>query len=254
EELLDLVEERRKSGVTLTTLGFGSGNLNDSMMEKVSNAGNGMYSVVSNADQAVEYANERLLSTMIHIAKDMKLQVEFNAEHVAAYRLLGYEDRAIADEDFRDDAVDAGEVGAGHRVTALYEIVPRGVELPVPDDAPPVEDGEEYSGPVEVAEDDLVLVKVRYKQPGAAETDEAREVASSLAAGAVAGAHQELDEDFRWAVAIATFAEILKMSPYARPEYLEVVGRLVDDARGTAADRAEFAELFAQAKPMISTR
>ena len=254
EELLALVEERRKSGVTLTTLGFGSGNLNDSMMEKVSNAGNGMYSVISNADQAIEYANERLLSTMIHIAKDMKIQVEFNADRVAAYRLLGYEDRAIADSEFRDDAVDAGEVGAGHRVTALYEIVPRGVDLPEPEGAPAIEDGDEYDGAVEVDADDLVLVKVRYKEPGAAESDEAREVASSLAADAVEDASEELDADFRWAVAVATFAEILKTSPYARPEYLEVVSRLIDDAKGTAADRAEFATLFATAKPLVSGR
>lgn len=254
EALLALIEERRKSGVTLTTLGFGSGNLNDSMMEKVSNAGNGMYAVISNADQAVEYANERLLSTMIHIAKDMKIQVEFNAGLVVAYRLLGYEDRAIADEDFRDDAVDAGEVGAGHRVTALYEIVPHDVAIPEPAGAPAIEDGDAYDGPVAIRENELVVVRVRYKQPGASESDEALEVSSALRAEDAAEDVEELDADFRWAYAIATFAEILKESPYADPEALPALEELLDEARGTAADRAEFRTLFGQAAPMLDAK
>src|SRR6185295_11281666 len=144
QAMLDLITEKRQTGVTLTTLGFGSGNLNDSMMEKVSNAGNGMYSVISSEDQAVLYANEHLLSTMIHIAKDMKIQVEFNADRVLAYRLLGYEDRAIADDQFRDDALDAGEIGAGHRVTALYEVVPSGVAVPTAENAPALLEGDAY--------------------------------------------------------------------------------------------------------------
>jgi Ca-activated chloride channel family protein len=253
--LLDLVKTERTSGITLTTLGFGSGNLNDEMMEKVSNAGNGMYSVISSKDQAVAYTNERLLSTMLHIAKDMKIQVEFNAKEVLAYRLLGYEDRAIADQDFRNDAVDAGEIGVGHRVTALYEVVPADGAVPSPQGAPDLVDGGEYTGPVEVSAQDLVLVKVRYKQPGASASDAAKEVASSLPASAAAASYEELDADFRWAVAIATFAEIVKQSPYAEPDQLETIQTIVrSDPEVTSGPRGEFASLFTRARKLLDAR
>jgi Ca-activated chloride channel homolog len=255
QEMLDLITDKRKSGVTLTTLGFGSGNLNDSMMEKVSNAGNGMYSVISSEDQAIKYANDRLLSTMLHIAKDMKLQVEFNRERVLAYRLLGYEDRAIADDDFRDDAVDAGEIGVGHRVTALYEIVPSGGVVPAVEGAPALVDGPAYDGAVEVADGDLVLVKIRYKQPGASEADEAKEVATSLPAADAVGSLEGFDADFRWAAATAVLAEILKESPYQRPELLDVVGDLFEgDPRTTDPDRAELVQLYTTARSLLDAR
>jgi Ca-activated chloride channel family protein len=252
DSLLALIETERTSGITLTTLGFGTGDLNDAMMEKVSNAGNGMYSVISSEDQAIAYANDRMLSTMIHIAHDMKIQVEFNAKEVLAYRLLGYEDRAIADQDFRNDAVDAGEIGAGHRVTALYEVVPADGAVPNPEGAPALIDGSAYDGPVEVAAKDLVLVKVRYKQPGASESDPAKEVATSLPVSAAAATYADLDADFRWAVAIATFAEILKESPYAKPAELGTIDTIVrSDPEATSGPRGEFANLFALARPMI---
>jgi len=255
DELVTLIEEKRTTGVTLTALGFGYGNLNDAMMEAVSNAGNGMYAVISDEDHAIKYAHDQLLSTMIHIAKDMKIQVEFNAERVVAYRLLGYENRAIADEDFRDDVVDAGEIGAGHRVTALYEIVPTAVDVPEPEGAAAIEDGAAYEGTVEVEGSDLVLVKVRYKEPGATVDDPAHEVAASLAAVSTATSHADLDADFRWAFAIASFAEILKNSPYARPEDLEAIAGIVAaEAEGMTGDRAEFATLFSRARPLLEAR
>jgi Ca-activated chloride channel family protein len=255
EAMLELITEKRTTGVTLTALGFGSGNLNDSMMEKVSNAGNGMYSVISSEDQAIAYANDRLLSTMLHIAKDMKVQVEFNHERVLAYRLLGYEDRAIADDDFRDDVVDAGEIGVGHRVTALYELVLGGGVVPAPEDAPALLDGDAYDGPVEVGAEDLVLVKIRYKQPGAAEADEAREVALALAADAIAEELADVDADYRWAAATAAFAEILKGSPYARPDLLEGISEIVHEADGTTdPGRAEFISLFDRARTLLEAR
>jgi len=255
DQLVTLIEQKRTTGVTLTALGFGFGNLNDAMMEAVSNAGNGMYAVISDEDHAIKYAHDQLLSTMIHIAKDMKIQVEFNAERVAAYRLLGYENRAIADEDFRDDVVDAGEIGAGHRVTALYELVPAAVAVPEPEGAAAIETGADYDGVVEVEASDLVLVKVRYKEPGATVDDPAFEVAASLPAASAATSHADLDADFRWAFAIASFAEILKESPYARPEDLEAIAGIVAaEAEGTTGDRAEFATLFTAARPLIEAR
>lgn len=111
DELVALIEQKRRTGITLTALGFGARN-NDWMMEHVSDAGNGTYSVLYSEDQAIACAHEKLLSTMFHIAKDMKIQVEWNPERVYAYRLIGYEDRAVADDQFRNDKVDGGEVGA----------------------------------------------------------------------------------------------------------------------------------------------
>ena len=252
DELLTLIEEKRATGITLTALGFGIGS-NDAMMQAVSNAGNGMHAVISSSAQATEYVQEQMLSTLVHIAKDMKIQVEFNPEYVLAYRLLGYENRAVADDDFRDDAVDAGEIGAGHRVTALYEVVRTGSELPAADGAPTAEDGAVYDGVVEVGAEDLVLVKVRYKQPGATESDPASEVASSLAPSAIAADATELDADFQWALSVASFAEILRQSPYAVPERLSAIEALVTrPAHEALDDRVEFVELFNKAKPMLT--
>ena len=141
DQLLAIVKQERDSGVTLTALGFGIGNLNDQMMEAISDAGNGVYGMISNPTQADQYASERMLSTLVHVANNMKVQVQFNASRVAAYRLLGYEDRAVADSDFRNDKVDGGEVGAGHHVTALYELVLTGTAIPTPTGAPDVLEG-----------------------------------------------------------------------------------------------------------------
>jgi len=251
EELVSLIEEKRTTGVTLTTLGFGFGNLNDSMMEKVSNAGNGMYSVITSETQATRYAEERMLATMIHVAKDMKIQVELNPDAVVAYRLIGYEDRAIADDDFRDDVVDAGEVGAGHRVTALYELVLAGHELPEVEGTPATLEGDAVEGAREIAEGDLVRVKVRYKQPGAAEQDPAAEVAQSLASDTVAASADALDADFAWAVAIAGFAEVLKGSPYADSSQLDAIGAVFAAQAERDADREEFNALFTHARTLI---
>jgi Ca-activated chloride channel family protein len=255
EELVDLIVEKRKTGVTLTALGYGADNLNDPMMEAVSNAGNGIYGMISNAAQAVEYVDQRLLSTLIHIAKDMKIQVEFNPERVLAYRLLGYENRAIADDDFRDDVVDAGEVGAGHRVTALYELVLAGTELPDVEGAPDPLDGDAYTGAAEVLPADLALVKVRYKQPDAAEDDPAREVAAVLSADAPQDSPAALDGDFRWALAIASFAEILKRSPYADASRLDTIREIVHATEyATDSDRNEFKALFDAASTMLPSQ
>jgi Ca-activated chloride channel family protein len=251
DALVDLIEQKRQSGITLTALGFGIGNLNDAMMEQVSNAGNGIYSVITDVAHADAYAEESLLATMTHIAKDMKLQVEFNPEKVIAYRLLGYEDRAIVDEQFRDDTVDAGEVGSGHRVTALYELILEG-EVPAVTGAPDALDGLAYEGALEVAADDLVLVKIRYKNVDASETDAALEVNASLAPADVAASVEALDADFQWAMSVASFAEILKDSPFAGVSMLPAIRKaLANDAHDAYADRLEFRTLFTAAEAMM---
>jgi Ca-activated chloride channel family protein len=250
-ELLTLVRSKRNTGVTLTTLGFGVGNLNDAMMEAVSDAGNGIYGFIADSAQASSYVQNKMLSTLVHIAKDMKLQVEFNPSKVKAYRLLGYENRAIADSDFRNELVDAGEVGSGHRVTALYQVVLADGEIPVREGAPAAQDGELYSGASEVASDDLVLVKVRYKAPTATDADEAAEVAASLASNA--DIDPTLSADFAWAVAVATFAEILKKSPYADASALDSIGVTMEDPMiANRSDRIEFASLFKTARGLLA--
>ena len=204
DALVQLIRDKRATGVTLTALGFGRGNVNDAMMEKVSNAGNGMYSIVFSEDQAIDYANKRLLATLVHVAKDMKIQVEFNPAAVSAYRLIGYEDRAIADSAFRDDKVDGGEVGAEHRVTALYELVLAGAQLPQLANAPALSVGEASELVREIDPSELVRVKVRSKPVSATDATPASEVVQSLKPADVT---PMADPDLAWAAAVASFAE-----------------------------------------------
>ena len=126
EALVDMVEREREAGITLTTLGFGTGNYNEAMMEQIADHGNGNYAYIDSPREAQKVLDEELASTLFTIAHDVKIQVEFNPAYVSEYRLIGYENRALREEDFDNDAVDAGEIGAGHQVTALYEIVPAG--------------------------------------------------------------------------------------------------------------------------------
>lgn len=251
DELVELITEKRETGITLTALGYGS-NPNDAMMERVSNAGNGNYSVIYSKSQSREYVESRLLSSLDYVAKDMKIQVEFNPEKVYAYRLLGYEDRDIADDDFRNDVVDAGEVGAGHRVTALYQLVLAGGALPATSLAVEPQDGPRYSGPSEVAAEDYALVKIRYKQPDATAEDAALEVNQTLAAAGVADSWSDLDGDFQWAYAVASFSEILKQSPYATPSALNTIGQIIaQPLHDGVAEREEFRASFAKAKTLL---
>jgi len=248
DALVALIKEKRASGVTLTALGFGHGNLNDAMMERVSNAGNGSYSIVFSEDQAIEYANERLLSTIVHVAKDMKIQVEFNPAEVLAYRLLGYEDRAIADTQFRDDKVDGGEVGAEHRVTALYEVVRTGGALPAGVGVPPLSAGEASDVAREVDTSELVRVKVRSKPVTATDADPASEVTASLKPADISATP---DQDLTWAAAVASFAEVLRMSPYASTSELAGVEMLVSAQKERDSDRAEFVQLVTTARSLL---
>ncbi len=126
DALVDMVKDRRDKGITLTTLGFGSGNLNEAMMEQIANHGNGNYAYIDSALEAKKVLGDEMSSTLFTIAKDVKIQVEFNPAVVSQYRLVGYENRALREQDFNNDKVDAGDIGAGHQVTAIYEIVPAG--------------------------------------------------------------------------------------------------------------------------------
>jgi Ca-activated chloride channel homolog len=253
DALVALIEQKRRSGVTLTALGFGARN-NDAMMERVSNAGNGIYSVIWNEDQAIQYTHERLLSTVIHIAKDMKIQVEFNPERVYAYRLIGYEDRAVADSDFREDSVDGGEVGAGHRVTALYELALSPDDLS--SDEPAATRGERSADDLapEVGESDLVRVKVRWKTPGASSSDAALEVAAELTDEGLESDAEQLDPDARWAIGVARVAEILRGSPFARRSELPRLRALLSPLADSDGDRRELVSLLPQVERLAAGR
>ena len=164
DELVRMVEEKAKQGVFLSVLGFGMGNHNDAMLEQISNKGNGNYAFVDSDMEARKVLVEQMSGTLITIAKDVKIQVEFNPSKVAAYRLIGYENRILAAQDFNDDTKDAGEIGAGHTVTALYEIVPAGEKVPGV-----AVDELKYQTLAQptaaAASDELLTLKLRYKQP-----------------------------------------------------------------------------------------
>jgi Ca-activated chloride channel family protein len=204
-DLVRLIEEKRKTGVFLSILGFGHGNLKDATMEKLAHHGNGHYAYIDNAEEAHRLFVEQGAALQV-VAADVKVQVEFNPARVAAYRLVGYENRLMRDQDFNDDKKDAGDLGSGHSVTALYEIVPAGAEVPGVDalryqPAP--------KAPVENKSNELMNVKVRYKEPG--------EEKSKLLSQPVVDVRRALKDtsaDFRFAAAVAEFALLLRDSPH----------------------------------------
>lgn len=163
EDMIDLIEEKRKSGVFLTVLGFGMGNYKDSKMEILADKGNGNYAYIDNIQEANRFLGKEFKGSMFAIAKDVKIQIEFNPKHVQAYRLIGYENRKLKTEDFKNDAIDAGELGSGHTVTALYEIIPVGIESNFsPTDLKYTKVKNEDSD----YDEELATIKFRYKKPG----------------------------------------------------------------------------------------
>jgi Ca-activated chloride channel family protein len=225
-DLTRLIEQKRKAGVFLTVLGFGMGNVKDSTMEKLADKGNGNYGYIDSIEEARKLLVKEAGATLVTVAKDVKIQVEMNPALVAGYRLIGYENRLLRDEEFNDDAKDAGEIGAGHAVTALYEIVPAGVEVPAP-----TVDGLKYQTAAQPKADggagELMTVKVRYKAP-----DGDR---SKLLARVVPDATVALDKttrDFRWAAAVAGFGMMLRESPQRGSLTWAQVKALAEAGRG----------------------
>jgi Ca-activated chloride channel family protein len=211
DELVRMVEQEAKGGVFLSVLGFGMGNHNDAMLEQVSGRGNGNYAFIDSPSEAHKVFVEQTNGTLVTIAKDVKLQIEFNPKNVAAYRLIGYENRVLAKEDFKDDTKDAGEIGAGHSVTALYELVPAGVEVePI---APKVDDlrYQQAAGLSAAADsDELLTLKLRYKEPDGETSKEIIVPTVEQEAN-----FADADDDFRFAAAVASFGMQLRRSPHA---------------------------------------
>jgi Ca-activated chloride channel homolog len=252
-DLITLIEQKAQSKVFLTVLGFGMGNYKDSTLEKLADKGNGQYAYIDSMREARKVFIEQMQGTLITIAKDVKIQVEFNPARVAAYRLVGYENRLLANEDFNDDRKDAGEIGAGHTVTALYEVVPaNGSHEPVVDGEGPGVDPLRYQKPAVASEaaasDELLTVKLRYKQP---EGDESRLIEMpAIDRGMKLG---EASRDFVWAAAVAEFGQILRNSQFKGIGTLASVQELAGSAIGPDphGHRAEFLKLVQSAQSLI---
>lgn len=238
DELVRLIEQKRQSGIYLSVFGFGTGNTNDSMMEKLADKGNGNYAYIDSQDEAKKALGEQVAGTLYTIAKDVKIQVEFNPAKVAGYRLIGYENRMLADRDFNDDKKDAGEIGAGHSVTALYEIIPAGqkVENPGVDEL-------KYAK-VEPSDtrfsNELMTVKLRYKEP--------KESNSKLLTIGVMDKNNSIEnasDNLKFASAVAQFGLILRDSRYKGNSNLTSVLTLAQNSRGSDLRnyRGEFVEL-----------
>ena len=244
--LVELIEDRAKSGVFLTVLGFGMGNLQDGTLEQLADHGNGNYAYIDDLDEARKVLVTERGGTLVTIAKDVKIQVEFNPLQVHAYRLIGYENRTMAAQDFADDSKDAGEIGAGHTVTALYEVVPAGTDLAVPS-APILKYQQPTSTTQAAATGELMTVKLRYKQPDGTRS---RLLSFPVTDGGTAWA--SASRDFRHAAAVAAYGMLLRDSPHKGQASWSMVQQLA--AQGVGRDphgyRAEFGELVRQAQQM----
>ncbi len=230
-ELERLVESKRAEGTYLTVLGFGTGNYQDAKMEKLAKRGNGNYAYVDDLDEARKVLVHELGATLHTVADDVKLQIEFNPAAVRGYRLIGYEDRLLRDEDFIDDAKDAGDIGAGHAVTALYEVVPRGTESTVTlRGVDPLRYGTAAVASPTRSANELLYVQVRYKRPG--------DATSRLMTHPVsASVRRPPSDDFRFAAAVAEWGMLLRGSAHAGQANASQVltlarGALGDDAGG----------------------
>jgi Ca-activated chloride channel homolog len=200
-----LVKRNRDEGITLTTLGFGTGNYNEAMMERIADVGNGNYAYIDSAMEAKKVLQEELSATLVTIAKDVKVQVEFNPAVVSQYRLIGYENRALAEEDFTNDSVDAGDMGAGHQVTALYEVVPTGAAGWTPERR---YDGNRPAAPKPGGE--AAYVKLRYKLPDGGPS---RELARVVPAVALREARAP-SGDMAFVASVAAFGQKLRDDKY----------------------------------------
>ncbi|NET87289.1 MAG: VWA domain-containing protein [Kamptonema sp. SIO1D9] len=244
-ELVKLIEKKREAGVFLTVLGFGTGNLQDSKMEKLADKGNGNYAYIDNILEAKKVLVTEIGGTLHTIAKDVKIQVEFNPAQVQGYRLIGYENRLLQNRDFEDDTKDAGELGAGHSVTALYEVIPVGVESEVNLPEENLSSVKEFSGNSE----ELLQVRLRYKQPDAA--------TSQLIVNSLVDEQVPLSatsDDFRFAAAVAAYGMILRDSEYKGEANLKQVLELANESKGVDLQgyRGEFISLVKSSQSLTS--
>ena len=245
-ELVRLIEDKARSDVFLSVIGFGMGNLKDSTMEKLANKGNGNYAYIDSLSEARKVLVDQISGTLITIAKDVKIQVDFNPARVASYRLIGYENRILRAEEFQDDTKDAGEIGAGHTVTALYEIVPVGAGP----DGRAVEPSK-YQRQATLSEavesDEVLTVRLRYKEPQGAES-----IALNVPVKNADGRFDEASTDLKFAAAVASFGMLLRDSEHKGTATYESVLAIAEENVGTDRHgyRREFVQLARRAQAL----
>ena len=270
DDLVGLITSQAKTGVLLSVLGFGTGNLKDAKLEKLADNGNGQYSYIDSIAEARKVLVEEISGSLVTIASDVKIQVEFNPAEVAAYRLIGYENRLLRNQDFDNDQVDAGEIGAGHTVTALYELVPVGAvdDVAAPNEPLPAlkyqqagspagdpataarsEAGLELTAAAETGE--LVTLALRYKEPGTAQSTRFEYVVETNQR-----AFHEASSDFQFAASVASLGMLLRHSRHAGQWRLSDVENAAAAALGTDVQghRAEFVDLVRQTRALVEGR
>jgi Ca-activated chloride channel family protein len=225
DSILNQLENYKKQGITLTAIGVGMGNLNDALLEQLADKGDGNYYYINDFSEAKKVFSAQLTGTLQVIAKDAKIQVDFNPDAVEKYRLIGYENRAIADESFRDDSKDAGEIGMGHEVTAIYEVQLRSKT------------------------ENLARVYMRYKNP---ENSIAKEIAQDITPSSIKNSFESGTSRFKMAISAARFAQILKLTspPPSINKVIEIVNSIeqIDDAE------KDFKIVLSNAKGLIEAK
>jgi len=240
EQLIDLIEQKRCKGITLTTLGFGEGNYNDQLMEQLADKGNGNYAYIDTLNEARKVLVDELSATLETIAKDVKIQIEWNPAQVSEYRLIGYENRLLNREDFNNDKVDAGDIGAGHTVTALYEITLKGE----PGQIDPLRYGS--NEPARGKGGELAFLKLRYKAP---EGETSQLITHPIDVRQMETKLESTSESYRFSAAVAAFGQLLRGGRYTGKFAYDDVEKLARGARGEDkfGYRSEFLQLVRQA-------
>ncbi|MBB2837936.1 UNVERIFIED_ORG: Ca-activated chloride channel family protein [Rhizobium etli] len=233
EDLKRIIEEKRKEGIFLTVLGFGRGNLNDSLMQTLAQNGNGSAAYIDTLAEAQKTLVDEAGSTLFPIAKDVKFQVEFNPERIAEYRLIGYETRALKREDFNNDRVDAGDIGSGHSVTAIYEITPKGSPAVINDDLRyGAADKASAETPSSAHQGELAFLKMRYKRPG---EDKSALITTPVGDGNTVATIDAAPQDVRFSVAVAAFGQKLSRTSALDAYSYQAIADLAAASRGTDA-------------------
>lgn len=238
-ELVRMIEEKRDYGIFLSVLGFGMGNYKDSKMEQLADKGNGNYAYIDTLQEAKKVLVKQMGGTLFTIAKDVKLQLEFNPTKVKAYRLIGYENRVLKNEDFNDDKKDAGELGSGHKVTALYEIIPVGSDVKL-SEVDPLKYQDTVIKTGTESTNEIMTVKFRYKEP--------KEDQSKLISKILEEKTPELSQtsnNFRFSAAVASFGMLVRDSQYKGNSTIESITSLANSSKGTDKEgyRSEFVKL-----------
>lgn len=252
--LIELIEQKREKGIALTTLGFGKGNYNDYLMEQLADAGNGNYAYIDTINEARKVLVDELSATMQIIAKDVKVQVEFNPKLVAEYRLIGYENRILDEEDFNNDKVDAGDIGAGHTVTALYEVT-------LVDSKDKYNDDLRYQLPNASSDisggnknNEIAYVKLRYKTYNNNKASDKSILIDTVINTNDILSFEDQDSDFKFATAVAGFAQLMKNSKYAEDFDFTWVLETANNNKGNDefGYRTEFVQLVRNAQELVS--